>query len=147
MDRIDVPLIRSVFHPDAIADYGAMYSGTGYGFADFIAEVHPPMQTHTHHLSNIAVTVDGDVAGSECYVIMRARTIGADGTAHETVSHGRYVDRWERRDAIWRIAHRRYLHSLDELWTASTRLFEPAGSRGPDDPAYDVFPDPPASAD
>ena len=23
---------RSVFHEDAVADYGAMYQGTGYGF-------------------------------------------------------------------------------------------------------------------
>ncbi len=49
-DRIDVELIRSVFHPDATADYGAMFRGTGHGFADFIGSVHPGMDTHHHQL-------------------------------------------------------------------------------------------------
>jgi hypothetical protein len=94
------------------------------------------MRTHTHHLSNIAITVAGDRAGSECYVIVRARTIGADGAVHDTVSHGRYVDEWERRDGEWRIGHRRYLHSLDEIVAVAISLFEPGGSRGPEDPSY-----------
>lgn len=138
-DRNDLDLIRATFHPGATADYGAMFQGTGEGFADFIGEVHPPMQTHTHHLSNIAITVDGDRAGSECYVIMHARTVGARGVAHDTASHGRYVDQWERRDGEWRISHRRYLHSLDELWRVETSLFPPGGSRDHDDPSYGVL--------
>lgn len=135
-DRIDLDLIRATFHPGAVADYGDMFQGTGEGFADFIGQVHPPMQTHTHHLSNISITVDGDRAGSECYVIVHARTVGPDGAVHDTAAHGRYVDAWERRDCDWRISHRRYLHSLDELWRVETSLFPPAGSRDRTDASY-----------
>jgi hypothetical protein len=138
VDRLDLDLVRATFHPGAEADYGEMFRGTGEGFADFIGEVHPPMETHTHHLSNISVTVDGDRAGSEAYVIVRTRTRAADGTAQEMVSHGRYADQWERRAGEWRISRRRYLHSLDEAWTARTTLFPPGGSRDGDDPSYDL---------
>ncbi|MEQ6901560.1 nuclear transport factor 2 family protein [Nocardioides sp. YIM 152588] len=138
-DRIDLDLIRSVFHPDAVADYGSMFQGTGYGFADFIGQVHPPMSTHTHHLSNISIRVDGDRAGSECYVLMRARIVAEDGTVQHLASSGRYVDEWERRDGVWRIVHRRYLHSQDEVWTAETELFGAAGTRDRTDPSYEVL--------
>ncbi|MGI5330502.1 nuclear transport factor 2 family protein [Actinomadura nitritigenes] len=134
-DRVDLDLLRSVFHPDAAADYGAMYSGTGYGFADFIGEVHPPMEAHSHHIGNILVRVDGDRAASESYVLVRARTRDGD-TLTDLVCHGRYLDRWERRDGTWRISDRRYLHTLDETRTVKLPLFDTAGSRDRDDPSY-----------
>jgi ketosteroid isomerase-like protein len=139
VDRLDLEQIRQTFHPDAVADYGAMFQGTGAEFADFIGQVHPPMETHTHHLSNISIQVDGDRAGSECYVIVRTRTVAEDGTKRDTSAYGRYIDRWERRDGTWRIAHRRYLHSLDETWSAETHLFPVAGSRDESDPSFEVL--------
>lgn len=139
MDRIDLPLARSVFHPDAIADYGAMYSGTGHGFVDFIGEVHPPMETHSHHLSNVSISVDGDRAGSEAYVIVRMRSVAADGSRSDTTSHGRYVDRWLREDGRWRISHRRYLHTMDDTVPVTHAMFPTAGTRDRDDPSYGVL--------
>lgn len=139
VDRIDLDLMRSVFHADSVADYGAMFCGTGYEFADFIAQVHPAMEAHSHHLSGISITVSGDQAGSECYVIARLRSRSGDGVATDTVSHGRYVDRWERRDGVWRIAHRQYLHVLDDSRTVETTMFEPGGSRDRSDPSYAVL--------
>lgn len=139
VDRIDHALICSVFHPDATADYGSMYSGSGYGFADFIDVVHPPMQTHTHHLSNIRVRVDGDRAGSETYVLVLARMAAPDGTLSDLVSRGRYVDRWERRDGEWRISHRQYLHSADDLRPVASAGFPTRGTRDASDPGYGVL--------
>lgn len=139
MDRIDLDLARSVFHPEAEADYGAMYTGTGYGFADFIGQVHPPMKAHSHHLSNVRITVDGDRAGSEAYVVVRMRTAGTDGALTDLVSHGRYVDRWERRDGTWRIAHRHYLHTMDDSVPVNRPMFPTAGSRDREDPSYEVL--------
>jgi hypothetical protein len=136
VDRLDRDLMLAAFHPAAEADYGAMFQGTGEGFADFILEVHPPMEAHTHHLSNIMITVDGDRAASEAYVIVRTRTRAEDGTAQEMVAHGRYADEWERRDGEWRISRRRYLHSLDEMWAARTTIFPVGGARDRTDPSY-----------
>lgn len=142
-DRLDLDLVRATFHPGAIADYGPMFHGTGAEFADFLGKVHPPMQSHAHHVSNITVSVsgnaDGDRAGSEAYVLVRARTIAEDGTVHDTIAHGRYVDEWERRDGEWRISHRRYLHALDEVRTVEVSLFPPTGTRDTADPGYGVL--------
>ncbi|MFT3900062.1 MAG: nuclear transport factor 2 family protein [Gordonia sp. (in: high G+C Gram-positive bacteria)] len=139
MDRIDLELGRSLFHPDATADYGEMFSGTGYGFIDFIGQVHPAMETHVHHLGSVLVNVEGDRAGSEAYVMARLRHRTAEGDPVDTVSHGRYVDQWERRDDVWRIKHRRYLHALDETRTVDGAGFAPTGTRDRTDPSYAVL--------
>lgn len=138
-DRIDVELLRSVFHPEARADYGEMFQGTGHEFAEFIGVMHPAMETHHHQLGQVTVRVQGDRAGSEAYVTVRLRYRQPDGTVGELASHGRYVDRWERRDGEWRISDRRYLHHLDETWTSTGGSYPTRGSRDTDDPAYDVL--------
>ena len=69
MDRMDDDLARSVFHPDATADYGeGIYQGTGYGFVDFARASHEAMVTHHHQIGTISIVIDGETAGSECYV-------------------------------------------------------------------------------
>jgi hypothetical protein len=144
MDRIDVDLARSVFHPDAVADYGAMFRGSGYEFVQFHAEVHPAMETHVHHLGSISITVDGDHAGSETYVLARLRSRNAEGELSDTISHGRYVDRWERRQGIWRISHRRYLHAMDDTRPVVGAVFATDGTRDRTDPSYAALADPAA---
>jgi hypothetical protein len=138
-DRIDVELIRSVFHPEATADYGGMFRGTGYGFADFIGSVHPGMDTHHHQLGSIALRLDGDRAATETYVTVHLRFTRPDGTSGLTSSHGRYLDQWERRDGRWRIAARRYLHHLDETRDCAAGQFDTAGARDRTDPVYDLL--------
>lgn len=143
VDRLDMELGRSVFHEDATADYGAMYHGSGHGFMEFVRAAHLTMQTHAHQIGSITIHVDGDHAGSECYVIVRLRAASPDGTLTDVVSHGRYVDRWERRaDGVWRIAHRRYLHTMDERRTVEAVSFPTAGSRDREDPSYTVLREP-----
>lgn len=143
VDRLDMDLGRAVFHEDAVADYGAMYQGSGYGFLDFVRAAHSTMQTTGHHIGGITIRVDGDLAGSECYVIARLRRASEGGALTDIVSHGRYVDRWERRsDGVWRIAHRRYLHTMDERRTIEAVSFPTTGSRDADDPSYAVLRDP-----
>ena len=145
VDRLDFDGVRAVFHEDSVVDYGTMFRGSGPGFVDFLAEVQPPMVTHTHHLSNIAISVHTaepgstiDRAGSEAYVMVRSRILAEDGRPLELIAHARYVDRWERRDGTWRVSDRRYLHSVDELWPTRTVLYPVAGARDRTDPAYDV---------
>jgi hypothetical protein len=139
VDRIDRELICSVFHPDAHLDYGAMFTGTREEFADFIGVVHPAMEAHSHHVSNIKITVDGERAGSEAYVLVLLRSIGIDGTVNDSVNSGRYVDEWRRSSEGWRIVHRRYVHDMDSTQTAGSTGYPTAGSRDRDDPSYAVL--------
>ena len=49
MDRLDRALGHALFHPEAIADYGAqMFQGTGWAFVDWIMEAHLAFTTHAH---------------------------------------------------------------------------------------------------
>jgi len=139
VDRIDRELICSVFQEGAHLDYGAMFVGTGEEFADFIGVVHPAMEAHSHHLSNICITVDGDRAGSETYVLARLRSRGPDGTLNDTVSSGRYVDQWVRQGGEWRIAHRNYLHCMDSTRGAGAPGYPATGDRSVSDPSYAVL--------
>jgi hypothetical protein len=138
-DRVDVELIRSVFHPGATADYGEMFRGTGHGFADFIGSVHPGLDAHHHQLGSISIRLDGDRAASETYVTVHLRFRRADGSSAMTTSLGRYLDEWVRRDGRWRISGRRYLHHLDETRDCASQRFATAGARDRTDPVYDLL--------
>ena len=78
--------------------------------------------TSTNHLHNVTThtcEIDGDEAHAESYVIVTL--LGPDATT-ATVMCGRYVDRLERRDGVWRIAVR---HATVELaYTADARLLQ-----------------------
>jgi hypothetical protein len=99
MDRLDRDLGRSVFWPEATADYyQQMYQGTGYGFVDMVMDAHPNCTAHSYQFSNILITVDGDTATSETYgdVTLRrhwTRTGGAStvATSAATSTVGRSV--------------------------------------------------------
>jgi hypothetical protein len=138
-DRLDPGLQQSAFWPEAVLDYGPMFHGSAVEFSAFLEAVHRPMATHTHHVSNISIQIDvdtGDTAVSEAYVLVRTRTRDESGL-HDMQAHGRYVDRWERRDGEWRIAGRTYVHSLDEVVEVTGEVYGPAGSRdGSSDPSY-----------
>ena len=136
VDRIDRELICSVFDPEAQLDYGAMFAGTRDEFADFIGLVHRAMETHSHHVSNIRITVDGERAGSEAYVLVLLRSRGIDGTLNDSVNSGRYIDEWRRSDEGWRIVHRRYVHGMDSTQRPGSTGYPTDGSRDVNDPSY-----------
>jgi hypothetical protein len=115
MDRLDRDLGRSVFWPEATADYHQqMYQGTGYGFVDMVMEAHPNYTAHSHQFSNILISVDGDTATSETYGDVTLRRLDEDGRCIDSRNLGRYVDRWEKRGGEWRIIERTYLHDFDQ---------------------------------
>lgn len=100
MDRLDRELGRSVFWPEATADYHQqMYQGTGYGFVDMVMEAHPNYAADSHQFSNILITIDGDTATSETYGDVTLRRLDEDGHCIDSRNLGRYVDHWEKRGA------------------------------------------------
>jgi hypothetical protein len=136
MDRLDHELGKAVFHPEAVADYGEqMYQGTGWGFVDMALSAHLGYLAHSHQFSNILVQVDGDTATSQTYGDVTLRRRDADGVLHDSRNLGRYVDRWARRDGVWRIIARRYVHDFDQSGPAAG-LFETEGRRDRQDASY-----------
>jgi hypothetical protein len=66
-----------------------------------------PMIATTHMLGNVFVTVDGDVADCESRILAWHRIPADDeNPVRDLTAQGRYVDRIQRRDGEWRIAHR-----------------------------------------
>jgi len=139
MDRMDNELGKSVFHPDAPADYGGMYQGTGHGFIEYVYGAHAGMLLNQHQLGNILITVEGDRAASESYVTVHFRRRDETGTVVGMRSCGRYLDRWENRGGRWAISNRLYLHLFDETHPVAESQFPSTGTRDRTDPSYAIL--------
>jgi hypothetical protein len=121
------------------------FNGNGKQFASEICKLVEATYEQTFHsIANQWIEVNGDGAVGETYVIAAATTRGdgASGST-ETLTGGRYVDRFERRDGRWAIMERTFI--LDWARTeASTRDMSGAmygsldlhGARGEADPSY-----------
>ncbi len=141
IDRFDMDLLRTVYHPDAYDDHGG-YKGDVEGFIVYLNEVLPRFEGTQHFLGNMHVEIDGDVAHTETYCQAWHRIAGEDGAPdHDSVAGLRYIDRFERRDGEWRIAARQIV--LD--WTRDDPVAGGSGEKSPDtqygrrdrdDPAY-----------
>jgi len=104
VDRLDRELLLSVYHEDAIDDHG-VFVGSREEFADWALGLHAQMQHSTQHIiTNHSCELDGDVAHSETYWMFAS--MNKQGAAL-TLSGGRYIDRFERRNGRWAIALRK----------------------------------------
>lgn len=140
VDRMDWDLIRSCYHPDALDDHGEFVGGVeefiAYGKANL-----PNFLSTNHCICNQLVEVKGDVAFAEHYGIAYHRlAAGADGIEKDWIAVIRYVDRFERRNGEWRIAHRRSLVDSDRVDPVAETLVPRgtmAGARDRSDPSYE----------
>jgi hypothetical protein len=138
VDRLDHALGHSVWHADGTADYGeGVYRGSGPGAIDHIIAQHAHTLGHSHQITNIILELDGDRAASEAYHIAALRIVRNE-QPHEITVHGRYLDRWSRRDGLWGIDHRITIRDFDDI-RAVTPLSVTAGRRDPGDASYAVL--------
>jgi ketosteroid isomerase-like protein len=140
-DRHDEELLASLYHPDAIDDHGH-YNGPWQGYLEYAHGRWRDGFHWMHHNGTQIIELEGDVAYVETYCLAFYREPPADGgpADHETFLRVRYLDRVERRNGEWRIAHRRVVYSpshilpvAKEVDLPDTVLWE-AGSK--DDPVY-----------
>jgi len=148
VDRGDAGLLQSCYHPDAIEEHGGAYAGNAF---EYVKGAIPrimnlgPMQ---HLLGSSHIDLDGDKAYVETYVMTMLRVTTPDGEL-DTFTGGRLIDRFERRDGCWKIAHRRTIFD----WNRDTAtqqgwvngMFKPGtpgmllGRKGSSDPSYERF--------
>ncbi len=136
MDRIDAELGYTVWHEDGLADYGPLFQGTGRGFIDWVCDYHRSLEAQSHQIANKMIDVEGDRAGSETYVTV-ALLFRENGRQKLTTGRGRYLDRWSRRNGIWAIDKRHYVH--DFAFTQEVEVMMGWGSRDLTDPSYAVL--------
>jgi hypothetical protein len=142
VDRLDIPLGHSIWHEDAIADYGSIYQGNGRGVIDHICAQHRHALNHSHQVSNVSIDLDGDRAGSETYVTASIRIRRGEKLQHISV-WGRYVDRWSRRNGRWGLDKRIAIRDFDEVRDVVPMNEHDVGRRDRSDPSYSVLRDQP----
>jgi ketosteroid isomerase-like protein len=154
VDRSDPDLVLAAFHDDAIDNH----FGLVLPFREAIGTLKaarngagsPPSKTTTmHNICNVLIELDGDIARCESYVVVIARIPQEGGAAIDWMHAGRYVDRFERRNGQWRIAHRTVVYDLerfDEVVPAPDGLSQARyldnavrGKRGLSDFSYEIF--------
>lgn len=102
IDRFDMDLMRSAYHADAYDEHGVA-EGDPAQFCAWAQGFHGNAQ-HSHHhiITNSTIELDGGSAHGETYYLF----VGDNREGEPTLSYGRYVDRFEKRDGRWAIAHR-----------------------------------------
>ncbi|TAL00312.1 MAG: nuclear transport factor 2 family protein [Rhodospirillaceae bacterium] len=136
MDRIDAELGYTIWHENAVVDYGEeVYRGSGRGFIDFVCGQHRHLLTHTHQVTNIIIELDGNRAGSESYVTATLRMMQGNQLKQIT-NWGRYVDQWSCRDGRWGIDKRVAIRDFDEIRDVTAMNNLDRGRRDRSDPSY-----------
>ncbi|NML90654.1 nuclear transport factor 2 family protein [Sphingobium sp. TB-6] len=118
IDRGDSEMLASIFHCDAVIIAG-VYNGPAQNFAREVpAIVQAGLEMCFHSVANEWFEIDGDHAVGECYVVAFNRS--RDATApQESMVAGRYVDRFERRDGLWKISERVFVEDWRSVRPAS----------------------------
>jgi hypothetical protein len=135
VDRLDHDLGYSIWHEDAIADYGDYYKGDGRGLIDLICTHHEQLLCHSHQVANILIDLQGDHAASETYVTATLRMQHEQGLRQISV-WSRYIDCWSRRNGRWGLDHRLALRDFDEIRDITPLRECSDGKRDRSDPSY-----------
>ena len=146
VDRGDVATLRACYLPGATEDHGGLFAGPAQDYVDSVAAAltHPRART-SHNMTNLLIEVDGDTAIAESYCITFAR-IKANGAYHHSFTGARMIDRLERREGAWGIAHRLLLWDWNheaptaEHWMQGLLTPDPSilhmSAKYPADPIY-----------
>lgn len=140
LDRCDADMVRAAFHADATDDHG-QFRGTADEFVAWVVPQLKTMERTQHMIGNVLVDVIGDEAWAESYYIANHDLSGPNGELLRYTAAGRYMDRFERRDGRWLIAHRLCVSdwcattARTDGWdrTSGPRLY---GERGHGDAVY-----------
>jgi uncharacterized protein (TIGR02246 family) len=139
-DRGDKDLLASIFWEDSTVVSG-LVNASGPQFADSIVDyVTANLDYCFHSVANEWIEVKGDHAVGEHYVIAQMSAGGQD-----TMTGGRYIDSYERRDGVWKIAARTFVADWNTSHPVSMELdgmYEPLktrGSFGKGDPIYALW--------
>ena len=148
LDRLDRALLESCFHPDS--QHNHSYQGPSSTFCDFAFEVLSSCVATHHQIGNVSIRVQGDVAHTDCYFTAYHRlgdppppAFTGARAGEDVLIGGRYIDRFERRDGVWKIIKRTGVHDWRRYEApADNGLYEtPADERGRrnrDDYVYDA---------
>lgn len=104
VDREDVEMMATCFHPDA-TDYRGVANGPAENTRNSLRDWGVTVSRHVN--TNITIILDGDVARVESYVdAFHYFPEQNNGKGQHEFIQARYLDRFERRNGAWKIARR-----------------------------------------
>lgn len=124
LDRHDETLIEAPFWAEAVISYGQARSRSGLG--RWANELHAARAAHQHHVTALTINLEGDMALEEGYILFSADpqrdtqfdTVGTPtpgrvvAGSFATLGTGRYVNRYERREGVWKMVDHKYVNDL-----------------------------------
>ncbi len=148
IDRADAAVLKSCYHPDAIEEHGGNFHGNAFEYVDQAMPKVRGMGVMQHLLGTSYIELERETAYVETYIWTFAR-FKKDGGDVDTFTGGRLLDRFERRNGVWKISHRRTVFDWNrdtptqEGWcvgyfnprTAGMRM----GRKDKEDPSYERF--------
>lgn len=105
VDRYDPELLSACIHEDALLDMGGETAIAGGTFAAAMKPPAAPPIGRMHLVANPVISVSGDEASCESYIVSCQELSQGEGS-ETRLRAGRYLDRFERRDGIWKLIHR-----------------------------------------
>ena len=126
LDRHDGELMLDQFWQDGWCEYG-FYNSPPKEFINFCMTALKDHIANQHLIGNVLIDIEGDEAFGEVYFQAYHKLAGESGL-EDLIIAGRYLDRYERRDDVWKIAYRSEV--VD--WTRSEPVSEPYFEMAPD---------------
>jgi hypothetical protein len=164
IDRVDVDLLKSIYHPEATDDHGS-FSGNAHEFADYITtSMRTGIIDGIHTVTHCTIDVDGNFATSEAYYWAYQLCPGGEDSVRaffgdtyadaqlaagkieqnqDYYCGGRYIDLFEKRAGVWKILRRKITNEWNDI-RPNERLtteghvahFNLPGRRDRQDPVY-----------
>ncbi len=141
IDRRDFDLVRSLYHDDAIDDHGHYFRGSPDDYVAWLPAAMADLDSTIHAIHNSLLVIDGDRAEGEHQVTAFHRSRAPD--RQEMIIHGRYLDRYEKRDNVWKFSFRRiifdhgYTRPVDEQGLAAANPDPVWGTDDMNDPSWE----------
>jgi hypothetical protein len=140
VDRGDKELLTSIFWADSTVISGVV-NASGPEFASGIVDyVTANLDYCFHSVANEWIEINGDHGVGEHYIVAHMCAGGQD-----VMTGGRYIDSYERRGDVWKIASRTFVADWNTSHPKSLELdgmYEPLktrGSFGKGDPVYALW--------
>lgn len=142
IDRCDLDLLTSLYHPDAIVDFGTPVPASEW--MPLIIDVELSLARAFHSVSTEWFDIRGDKAIAERYLFSEI-TQETDDSSTECFLGARYIGGYERRDGVWKFTFHALIidwnvnYPTDPYWAAGEYdAAKERGRRTPNDPVEQV---------
>lgn len=144
VDRADEAALKVAYWPEATVAYGG-FNGNAHEFCAMLPTGIKAYAQTQHSITNTLIDLRGNTAKVESYVTAYHYRAGAGEADTEMTYLGRYLDRFEKRGALWKMMHRQVVMDWNQNTSATAILSGPPfeglarGSRHPEDVVYQML--------